>query len=144
MFVTYQGEELVNNLHRYIVLHLLSCRRLLLMYFIEQKFNKHICTCNLDQLTLFTFTKTRLPKMSIDEQSKMQHYCKLAFFYFWWASLSFRSLGFFYSLAMEHLKPRMHHITEKVQAYLLGPGINLAQERMSKQSHVTIWKSVET
>ena len=68
---------------------------------------------------------------------------------FWFASLSFRSLGFFYSLAMEHLKPRMHHITEKVQAYLLGPGRNLAQEstvclnnRISQSGNVLLGKLV--
>ena len=41
-------------------------------------------------------------------------------------------------MTLEHAKPRMHHVTEKVQAYLVGPGINLAQERTSKQSYIII------
>ena len=81
--------------------------------------------------------------MSIHKQSKMQFNDKLAFFIFLLHSWFFGAL-FLNGLAMEHLKPRMHHVTEKVQAYLLGPGINLAQERMSKHSHITIGKSVET
>ena len=79
--------------------------------------------------------------MSICEQSKMQFNDKLAFFICLLHSW-FLEAWFLNGLTMEHAKPRTHHVTEKVQAYLVGPGINLAQERTSKQSYIIIGKHV--
>ena len=80
-FVMYQGDEVVNNLSRYVVAYYsldVGCRW---YTFSESKLNKHLHLRSLlAYFVCLAFAKTGLPKMSICEQSKMQFNYKLAFF----------------------------------------------------------------